>query len=434
VADGSVWQVQHGRRGLAVILLLAIALRLGWGLTRPTSDSAIDALPDQREYLTLASNLLDGQGLTFVDRRFNQQVFAFRMPGYPLFLAACGANPRVARAVQALLDASTVLAVYLLAMLLSPEDRRHAIGLVAACLVALNPYLVYFSGLLLSETLFLAMLVWSMFLMVRGGGTRAGSRGKTFVWLAGCVLLSLSILVRPSAIALGVLLALAASIVNHRRAMAYQNGSPAIAGARSRWPLPSGATMVLLAAIVLIPWTLRNYRILGRWVPLDTNSGFTLYDGYNPEATGGSDQSFVDREPQLQVMGEVDRSAYLTDKAWSYTRQHPAQCAWLAAAKLGRFWSPIPLSSEYGQTRYRLVGLIYAVPLDILILSGLLWGDLTRAAKFFLLAPALYFSIVHALTVGSLRYRMPAEPPMAILAASFVAAGCPKTWKRVEAA
>ena len=139
---------------------------MGWALSRPAGDAAIDALPDQREYLSLASNLLHGQGLTFIDKRFNDQVFAFRMPGYPVFLAACGANPRIARAVQAVVDTSTVLAVYLLAVLLAPVRRGDAVGLVAAWIVTLNPYLIYFSGLLLSETVFTAMLAWAMYLML----------------------------------------------------------------------------------------------------------------------------------------------------------------------------------------------------------------------------------------------------------------------------
>jgi len=432
VAHASVSQARHGRRGLAIVLLVALVLRMGWALSRPAGDAAIDALPDQREYLSLASNLLHGQGLMFIDKRFNDQVFAFRMPGYPVFLAACGANPRIARAVQAVVDTSTVLAVYLLAVLLAPVRRGDAVGLVAAWIVTLNPYLIYFSGLLLSETVFTAMLAWAMYLMLRGGGGQSASWRQTFVWLGGCALLAISILVRPSAIALGVVIALAAVIVNHRRAKAYQQAKGTASVVAARWPLPAGATMLLLAAVVLTPWGLRDFRILGRWVPLDTNTGFTLYDGYNPEATGGSDQSFVDRQPQLQVLSEVDRSDYLAAKARQYASEHPAHCTWLAAAKLARFWSPVTLSRDYAQPRYRLAGFLYGVPMDVLILSGLFWGDLAPTVKFFLLTPALYFSIVHALTVGSLRYRMPSEPPMAILAASVVAAGRANSWKRTS--
>jgi hypothetical protein len=35
-----------------------------------------------------------------------------------------------------------------------------------------------------------------------------------------------------------------------------------------------------------------------------------------------------------------------------------------------------------------------------------------------LMLPAVYFTLLHALSVGSLRYRIPAEVPMAVIAAS----------------
>jgi hypothetical protein len=56
----------------------------------------------------------------------------------------------------------------------------------------------------------------------------------------------------------------------------------------------------------------------------------------------------------------------------------------------------------------------------VLVLLGLVTANLPRNVKLLLLSPALYFSIVHAATIGSLRYRIPAEPPMAILAAVFL--------------
>jgi hypothetical protein len=34
-----------------------------------------------------------------------------------------------------------------------------------------------------------------------------------------------------------------------------------------------------------------------------------------------------------------------------------------------------------------------------------------------LLIPAIYFTLVHAMSIGSLRYRVPVEPELAVLAA-----------------
>jgi hypothetical protein len=89
----------------------------------------------------------------------------------------------------------------------------------------------------------------------------------------------------------------------------------------------------------------------------------------------------------------------------------------LAVVKVMRTWSPVPLSAEFGRPFYKLVGALWAVPFDLLVILGCCYGRrLPRSAKVFLLIPAIYFTAVHALSVGSLRYRLPTEPPMALLA------------------
>jgi hypothetical protein len=409
---------------LGCVLLIALGLRLGWGLTRPTDDAAIESLPDQREYLALADNVLHGRGLEFLDRRLADTVYAYRMPAYPLFVAGCGANIRVVRAVQAAVDTSTVLAVFLLASALCVPTGRGWVPLLAACIAAFNPYLVYFSGLVLSETLFTALLAWGLLLLVMGR-PRVQSGGRVVLWLSGGLLLALSVLVRPSAVALPVVLGIGAAFVNRTRPGTYQEPV-------NRRPLPVGTTMLLLTMLVLIPWWARNFHVLKRAVWLDTNGGITLYDGYNPDATGASNQGFIRREPELKVLNEVDRSEYLSQKAIEYARSHPRRDIELAGAKLARTWSPVPLSDEFGRPAYRAIALAYSLPLDVLVVLGLMAGRLPKAAKVLLLLPAIYFSTVHALTVGSLRYRMPAEPPMAVIAADFLGAwaAAGETWRR----
>lgn len=420
---------------LGGLLALALFVRGAWGWVQPADEAALDKLPDQREYLVLAQNLSRGQGLKFDDARFSDEVYAFRTPGYPLFLAALGAKIRLIRLVQALIDTSTVLAVYLLAR----QWLSLRAALLAAALAAVNPFLIYFTALVLTETLFTAMLAWGMLLLVGAGNLlpqdrdeddgagetpapsvpAAPRKGATLWWLAGGLVLALSVLVRQSAAGLPVVLGIAAAFVNRRRGAAYHR----------RWPLPVGTTMMLLTALVLMPWAYRNSRVLGSWVWTTTNGGITAYDGFSPDATGASDQSFVESMPELRRMDELGRSQYLSELAQRFVREQPRRALELAAIKAARTWSPAPRSADYSGLKYKLVGLLYSLPLDLLALAGLITGRLPRAAKVFLLLPAIYFTGVHMLSVGSLRYRIPVEPPMAVIAASLVAPAAP-VWKR----
>ena len=391
------------------VLAVALALRLGWAVTRPVDDAAIDQLPDQREYLEIARTFLNGEGLNFSDPRFGQRVYAHRTPGYPLMLAAVGGNIRAARIAQAIIDTSTVLAAYLLARRwLSP-----GVSVLAAALVAFNPVLVYFSALILTETLFTAMLAWGMWLI---------TSPRTLPWLAGAILLAASTLVRPGALPLPVILAVLGALATNRRA------EPAYHPGRSHFPrvprLPVGTSMLLLTILVLLPWAIRNQRVLGRWVWTSTNAGITRYDGFNPDATGASDQSFVIAMPHLRSMSETERNDYLGREANDFIRGRPLDSIKLAAVKVIRTWSPRPLSREFSRTYYVIVAMAYSVPFFVLFALGWLLNPMPATAKLFLAAPAVYLTFAAALSVGSLRYRIPAEVPMAVIAAGgFAVAG-----------
>lgn len=401
------------------LLAAALAVRVGFVLSLPVDEAAMArSLPDQREYLDLGRNLLAGDGLRFVDPRFSDEVRAFRTPGYPVLVAACGGNVAVVRVVQAAIDTSTVLATFLLAWRwLSPR-----LSLLAAAGVAANPFLVYFCSLILTETLFASLVAWSMALLARtgsgGGGraNRAGGRRAAF-WI-GVSLACCAIYVRPSAAGLPLVLGAAAVLAGGSTQVLRLKG----------FTLPVGAAMLALTVTALAPWAVRNRTVTGAWVWTSTNDGFTLYDGLNPDADGSSDQSFVRRMPVLQTMNEVARSRYLSRQALAWAGENPRRAVELAGRKLARMWSPVPLSAEFGGRRaYVGVAAAYAVPLFVLTMIGLWAGPLPRSAKVLLVLPAVYFSVGHAITVGSLRYRVPAEPMLCVVAASaFAGASRPR--------
>jgi len=372
--------VPPSSRPIQILLLLALLLRLAWGLSRPNEVSA--DLPDQREYLSIARNLLTGQGLQFRDERFGDDVYAFRSPGYPSFLAGLRCDLRAIRVVQAILDTSTVLAIYLLAT--QWLDERGA--LLAAIFVALNPFLIFFTGLLLTETLFTTTLIWGLVMLSR----------KQWIGLAS---IALALLIRPAA----------AGLVPFACAFA--------AGLKPR-QLATGFVIGVAASIlILLPWAYRNHQQLGDWVWTTTNAGQTQYDGFRDGADGSSNLAELKSMPELRDKNEVERNAYLATRGRELMLADPQRSAVLAVKKIARTWSPVPLSDEYGSKRNTAVGLLYSLPLFVLTLIGLGRKTLTLRSKLFCLLPAIFFTASAAATVGSLRYRIPAEPMLAVIAA-----------------
>lgn len=379
---------------LGAILAVALALRLGWGLTRPTDAASLALLPDQAEYVELAASLLRGDGLSLYDARFAQHDLARRMPGYPLLVAALGADARRVRLAQALLDTGTVLAVAVAAARLA--GTRAA--LVAAALAAVNPVLIAFSGMVLSETATAAILAWGIALLA----------GPARHAVAGAALLALLPALRPSLLAAPLLLAACAAWA--------RRGEPA----RRRWLLPAVAGAATL--LVLAPWAARNERALGTRVWTTTHTGISLYDGLHDGATGASDQSFVATLPDsVRALDEVERDRWFRAAAAAWATAHPLEAATLALRKAARTWSPFPLSERFGaQPAYVLAGLTYGLPVLLLAAAGLTRG-LPGAWRLALVLPAAWLTLVHAAGVGSLRYRAPVEPQIVLLAATFIA-------------
>ena len=399
------------------IVLVGVLVRLAYGFGRPAGATNFKQLPDQLEYLSTAESLLNGDGFGFEDASSGERVRAFRMPGYPLLIAACGANGRAVQILQALLDAATCAAVYQIA-----RPRTTGVTTTLAVVgVAFNPYLIQFSTLLLSETLFTTCLAWGVCFLT---SPKAGHRA------AAVILLTLSVYVRPSAIGLGV----AASAVAFARGPGTWRRITTMAA--------GGLAGAGVLAVVLLPWAARNKAVLGTWVWTTTNGGYTAYDSFNPRADGSSNQGFFRAgdgpsaaeadgpSPASRPLaawrarrddGEVARSARLGRMAWAYAVDHPRRDAGLAVAKLGRFWSPVPLSADFGgRWLYVVVGGGFAVPLFAFAAVGLWRGGLGRRFTLVLVLPAVYFSAVHCVFVGSLRYRVPCDAPLAVLAAAGV--------------
>jgi 4-amino-4-deoxy-L-arabinose transferase-like glycosyltransferase len=421
------------------VFVAALVLRAGFGLTRGPDV----VWPDAQEYDAISRRLL-AEGVYRED--LGRQ--ASRAPGYPFFLAGCRAvglgDPRAVYLLQAAAGAAVCVLVALLGRRLF--DARA--GLLAGWIAALDPYAIYFTGTLLSETLFTLGLVAYVLLLLLMIETPPPRRSLLLATAAGVLAGGLTLL-RSSFMLFPFFVVPFLALMIWKRAQPTGETRPAAQ------PAPGGSTegvapsavpptpvvgvpmlrcamlwcvMALVMALTLTPWTVRNYRIFNRIVPATLQVGESLYEAFSPYADGGPAMDRIDW-PAVRggPMGELENNDFFKKAAIEYIREHPARAAALAVEKARRFWNVVPNHGPHRSALYVAVSVVAVVPVYLLALAGVL-GWRGRAFGL-LLSPVLYFALMHMVFVGSVRYRVPVTPFLGVLAA----AGAVWLWSRRRA-
>lgn len=411
---------------LALVLEWALGLRVlaadlvSWLAQRK---GGLCLFPDTTIYWLLAGRIRNGEPYEVLDWEEIPH-FALRTPGYPLFLALCrftfGDSLIAVRLVQAVLGTVCVWLVYRLTECFTAglEVGEQRIGawtpaLAAAALTAFNPYFVATSALILSEAVFLPLMLvglWGMAELWEHQGETEGDRGsvpvrRPWAWAFGAgAAWGAAILVRPSW-ALFVPAALAVWAAS------------CATGSGRGWRAVGRASLVALGvAAVMAPWWIRNERIFGRFVPTAIWTGASLYDGLNPNATGASDMSFMN-DRSLWPLDEETQDAVLRDRALAFVRAQPGRALWLAVVKCARYWSPWPNAESFRSPLVAAASASFTIPLFVLTACGV-WDRRRDLRALVLLAgPLFYFCALHMVFASSMRYRIPAEMPAAVLAA-----------------
>jgi hypothetical protein len=170
-----------------------------------------------------------------------------------------------------------------------------------------------------------------------------------------------------------------------------------------------GAILCSLGIVLVMgPWWARNIHVFGRVVPTALWLGASLYDGTNPEATGSSDMSFLERT-EIWPLDEEDQDARLVSGAASFARARPLEVLRLALVKLARYWSPRPSAEGFRSRALALLSASVELPLLLLIALGAYHRRRDARAWALLAGPILYFCGLHLVFASSMRYRIPGE-------------------------
>ncbi len=317
-----------------------------------------------------------------------------RAPGQSVLLAAVyaisGHDWNAARVVQAGLGAATgVLVLSLGSYIFGPEA-----GTLAGLVWAVFPYSLFFCSTLLSEPLCTFLTVASTWALVRA---REG-----LLWTSAWAFFgALAALTRPN-MALAFALGVVWLLIGHNRRVI-----PVLCG-------------VLIFCLTLLPWTIRNYVVHHRLVPITTMGGVVLWEANNPyvmenPALWGRAAHAPDL-PEARLtdgLSEADADAVDFRLAADFIRHHPKTVPWLVVHKFLNLWNPFPQV----ETEFQRWGAVVTVPLMVVLLAvGLVFLSVARRSGTVpLLLPIAVICVTALVYWADARIRAPADPEIVLV-------------------
>jgi 4-amino-4-deoxy-L-arabinose transferase-like glycosyltransferase len=414
--------VRWGARPRALVTVaVALALVLRLGLIADTP--GFKPIHDAADFDRMARSIADTGH--YPDTYFAKPgtATALNPPGYPHLLALtytiAGRSLTAGRVLGALLGMVTVLLMALIAWRLWGPTA----GVLAGFLGAFYPPLVMTNASLISEALFLPLMLGLVLLLVTRPQVE-GSAALAVAVVAG-VLCGLAALTRF----VGVLLVIVVLIWILQRRLT----------ARRR--LAMGALAVLAASATIAPWTIRNAVAFHAFVPIATEGGAGAVGTYNADsARAGPLRGTWRPEWQLGTyrrlfndgLNEAQLDQRWRSDALRYARRHPSypfvalglnslrmfgfgpgyrylEGIWyteMGIPQRAHRWTRV---SVYGMALLALLGVIVGRPLR------------RRRDAFLWLIPILLF-LAPAFFLGGPRYRVPVDPFLVLLAVSGLAA------------
>jgi 4-amino-4-deoxy-L-arabinose transferase-like glycosyltransferase len=311
-----------------------------------------------------------------------------------------GQDLQVVQLLQAVMGGAVCLLVFEIARNIS--NTRSA--LFAALTTCFHPWLINWSGYILTESLFVLLITASVAAMVRLMKSR---NLRTGIIVGG--LFGLTALTRTSGLPAFLLVILAWPLLMKR--------------GRSRWL--SLLVVVMAFTVVYAPWPIRNYIAFER-VILTSTDGAGLFAANQAgqttllEITTGNDPS-TDRTfpypPEAQTVNEVERYEILWSAGLRAVLADVGEFVRRSMVRMWLFWSPgFPTHS----TLHNSLNLLFYLPLYLLAGVGMtiLFRTGQRHAAFLILVLFLCFTLIHGATVvdWDQRYRLPLQPMLAALA------------------
>jgi hypothetical protein len=185
------------------------------------------------------------------------------------------------------------------------------------------------------------------------------------------------------------------------------------------WSIVSHAVAAGLVFIALLaPWTIRNYRVFHRFIPIRGNFGVELRLGNSDHALGTwrwwmHPTNNVLELQKYERMGEVAYVHMKQEEALNFIRTHPGMFLELCVKRFVYFWYGVPRAGSEVTNEIRYLAFFLS---SVLAFAGLWAMWRLRSPATFLYASLLFsIPVLYYVTFPHARYRAPIEPEMLVL-------------------
>jgi len=312
--------------------------------------------------------------------------------------------------IQIAIDVCSIVLLWLLVKrAVKPET-----GGVAAFLFAVYPSFIFYTGNLLSEGLYIFLLIGFAVVL-----TGVRENGKIVSVLAGGLILGLAILTRSNAILILPLLTIWMVV-----SFGWKKGL-------LRWLL-----LVAVTVLVILPWQIHSYRVHEGFVILSTGGGFAFYGGNREGAIGyfHKPQGYYANDMKAGHT-ELKISREMYGKGINWIKSDPYGYMKLTLLKIWRFIEPYPpMQSGTAGIVKTITGLLFHLPILPFLIVGLTRIFHEKKNRLWLLSGILVFT--HFITAiaffGGIRTRDPIMPFIIIIISVGVVSLLSRSRKRVE--
>ena len=417
----SLWHGFWGNewKPLLAVLLLAFALRAG--VVFIFRDSILIYTEAAEQF---AINFVNGKGFGLIEGLPS----SYRPPMYAFFLIIVyGIFGRSALSVglsQAMVGTGTCFLVYMIGR----KIFNHRVGLVAALLVGIYPYLVY-HDVHVNRTVVITFLLAAAILLI----LKVGERPTRWNILLAGVLIAADALAQPTILAAFPFIALWLLVRYDCRFWAA---------------LKVSAGIIAATTLALSPWMVRNYLVHHTTVLVSTEVGRNFWKQHNDYTEQLIRQNlWIDNVPEpddapgLGVEGawsqgmteltisEVELDRWYMAKGWKWVKNNPDGMLRLMWLNLINFWNvrinPYHELAIGGRLSFvaSLKESVYTISYGFVLvwaIVGVILARNRRGRVLLLLLLFLGYTLIHMVFVGITRYRMPLDPLLCVLAANGV--------------